>query len=1272
MAGDSTAALQCFAGAGGAPGTCAPGTFDVPVVAAAVGALDGAAGGARLGVSASLSSGTFSLTGLAPGLWTLRSSLPGFSLSPAGGLTVSVAAGSVSTAALTLAALDARLSVTVLLPPLPGGACRAASAWKSLGLAFDGADGAARTFGDATALSGPGSFETLNCSSATFFTPALPPGPVRAAALFAPGGSWAIGRALLADGTTAALTLDLTASSAAVSGALTVSGPLSIATATSAGAPFTVAASSAAGILSAAPGASFCLLGSRDPLALRTLRAELLPYDPVAGEPALRRAAGGAGSCAAPGASTAAATSFGFAAAINPDGTFAFLPGVVPGVYLLRVPGELDDKAVDGAEAVEFDQLVTVGPAGLTLAPRLGRGASVSGTLSAPSNLPPGRLFRVSLLGPGGAEAAGADVSPPPGGAAAFAFNGVADGSYQLTALDRSAPRSFAAPAVAVTVAGADVSGRVLALVPSGTLYARLSVARPLPDGTVQSVLVTAGNAGLLPPGFGALASADPAGSAAPVASRAAADGRVVDASGRLVLDGLPPGTYDVSFAAPSDSAALSAGALALAPARVSGVSVAAGQAVDLGLVTLFSGTFVAGRVVDAASGVPLAGLQVSARSSASAGAALGSAAAALTAATDASGRYLLRGLDPTRRWYDVTAAPRGSLGAGSPPPPYAPRRALGVDVSSGATLDFALTPAPATITGRIASFNGAPLMASPGPGRPASPGAALFLQTAGVPPSDDPLADLSYQTNPDGTFAIPAIAPGAYRLTASALGQGSAARAVVVTSSTAALGVVTLGSGGTLTGAVRLPDGTAPSVSEVAAIAAIAPDSSDFLYAALTLDPTGRRVSGYAVGGMTPGKTYRLVVSGPGGSIYVPPEASSVVLASSADARALDLTLRPTAGPISLRSTRSGNRWALTILFPRPVRALTTADSDPTRLLSTAAATGVLSGAALAADRQTLTAYYDPGFGETSAVFLASAALAATDWSSSNPAARQLVASATAAVRLSGDGLTQASIPNGLGGALTFDGDAGRVVLPRGAFNVDAGSAVAVSFARSAAASAFAALAPPSSVASALYDVSLPAGVPTGLARPAELTLAYSTSVANPSTLNLYWYNPAAGSYVLQPDVLGGAPVVDPVARTVTVRVNHFSTYVLLNSAAGAIGGSPFAGGELDAYNFPNPFDLSVKTVTTIHGGGTPTIRGTLVRVSVPPGLSGAGVFKVFDITGRLLRTLDMGSFAGGQVYYQNWDGRNDYGRDVASGLYLGAVEVGGHRKVFKMAVLK
>jgi hypothetical protein len=185
-------------------------------------------------------------------------------------------------------------------------------------------------------------------------------------------------------------------------------------------------------------------------------------------------------------------------------------------------------------------------------------------------------------------------------------------------------------------------------------------------------------------------------------------------------------------------------------------------------------------------------------------------------------------------------------------------------------------------------------------------------------------------------------------------------------------------------------------------------------------------------------------------------------------------------------------------------------------------------------------------------------------------------------------------------------------------------------------------------------------------------MTLSYTTATANPATLNLYWYNPASNSYVLQPDALGGAPLVDPIARTVTVRVPHFSTFVLLDASAGVIGGAAFSGAQLEAYNFPNPFDLQAKTVTTIHGAGTQGVRGTMVRVSLPADLSGSGTFRVFDATGRLIRSIALGALSGGQTYYQGWDGTNDSGRDVASGLYIGVVEVGGKRKTFKMAVIK
>ncbi len=268
-------------------------------------------------------------------------------------------------------------------------------------------------------------------------------------------------------------------------------------------------------------------------------------------------------------------------------------------------------------------------------------------------------------------------------------------------------------------------------------------------------------------------------------------------------------------------------------------------------------------------------------------------------------------------------------------------------------------------------------------------------------------------------------------------------------------------------------------------------------------------------------------------------------------------------------------------------------------------------------------------------------------------------------------DGQHRAVVANALGGALSAGGGPGRVLLPRGAFGVDASSSVAVTFTRSTWNVAGAA--PPTGVsaASPFFDIALPAGVGTTLTRPAQLVLPYADGL-DPATLNLYWYNPGSGQYVLSPDSLGQAPVVDAAARTYQINVGHFSTFVLLPAGAGVIGGTPFSGGALEAYAFPNPFDLRAKTVTTIHGGGSPSIRGTMLRIAVPPGLTGAGSVKIFDVAGRLVRELDLGTLSAGVSYYRDWDGRNSAGADVASGAYIAVVKVGAKTKTLKLAVLK
>jgi len=57
--------------------------------------------------------------------------------------------------------------------------------------------------------------------------------------------------------------------------------------------------------------------------------------------------------------------------------------------------------------------------------------------------------------------------------------------------------------------------------------------------------------------------------------------------------------------------------------------------------------------------------------------------------------------------------------------------------------------------------------------------------------------------------------------------------------------------------------------------------------------------------------------------------------------------------------------------------------------------------------------------------------------------------------------------------------------------------------------------------------------------------------------------------------------------------------------------------------------------------------------------------------VTGALVRTLVDGEMGAGR-YQAPWDGRNDRGRQTASGVYLYRLEAPGRAAVRKMIVLR
>ena len=108
-------------------------------------------------------------------------------------------------------------------------------------------------------------------------------------------------------------------------------------------------------------------------------------------------------------------------------------------------------------------------------------------------------------------------------------------------------------------------------------------------------------------------------------------------------------------------------------------------------------------------------------------------------------------------------------------------------------------------------------------------------------------------------------------------------------------------------------------------------------------------------------------------------------------------------------------------------------------------------------------------------------------------------------------------------------------------------------------------------------------------------------------------------------------------------------STYV--NSATAVDDGLPtrFALGEA----YPNPFNPS-----------------TTVRFAVPA--AGGDVrLAIFDIRGRLVRTLVRGHRDGG-MHTAVWNGTDDKGARVSSGMYFVILETGGGVQTRKISLLK
>jgi len=1253
-----------------------------------------------LSTSSTSTSSTFSLSGVLPGEWQLSMAPLYFDKVPAGPTRVVVTSTYAPVVALSQVESPARARIDVRLPPLSGGLCRSSAGFESLGF-YAGAPGrSSRASAAITDLDGQsGASATYHCSSMTFLSPPYAlaglAAPYRFSFAYGPSGQMKSFAVPLRAGATVEVVADLSGATVAVTGTLTLSGAVQFARGS-----YSVSVSSVGGLLAYSTSSAWCLLSSSQPKTLSSLRMELVPLNPDGTRPG--SLVPYAGSCRSYEVSADAAGRtpplLAYVSSVSVDGSFRF-DGVAPGVYLLRNSRDIDGSAANGEELADASSVVRVDSA-TQVSVRVGDGSAVAGRIWLPAESQEGRPVLVSLKDASSATLRSVVLGFPGGRYAAYAFDRLADGRYTVSAEDAGFPKAFAARPLKVEVAGADLGGQDLFLARSGAIKGRIAVEALRPDGSVESRLVSAADRSLLPKGLRLFAVADPwveGGFYEAAGDGAAGDPAsvAIDGEGQFNITGILPGVYALQAQPPASPEGL---APVLVGEALGGVQVVSGLSTEAGTLRLRSAVSLSGRVADE-DGQGLADVLLVARPAVRSSGQTSGLRGHPSARTDAEGAFVLSGLDPGVQGYDVTAADRGDLvRPGDAVPAFEQKSALFVSPRSTTTLLFQLARAPYSVSGRVVGKAGAALQAPVGDG--SLTGAAVFVLKQGDIPVKSPLGDLVVLTDERGDFTVSNLSAGVYKLSVSALDHALLSRVVLVSTS-AALGSLNLDWGAGLSGAILRSDGAAPSEDEVVDVFAATPDLEEVIPGTLVRDPNTRTVVGYRLSGFRQNVGYRVLLMGRDGQLASPSEASYVLFTSSLQARQLDLALRIPRPTLQAKSKRSGQGFLIDVIASSPLRARSAQDDELASFLTTASARGSLSAFEMSSDRRRVSALYQPGVGESSFTLRFTAFSSLRD---PDAAGGEFLHSSTLAFYQGLDGLNRNNVNNLTGGAMALDSDPGRLTFPKGAFAVDASSTVEVSFqsanenlaarrvqaaglsAHAAAlkslrfgASAYpsdilkamAATPPEMTPLSAFYDVLLPLGMRTALARPVELSVHYSTGV-DPASLNVYWYNPAANAYILQQDVTGAAPTIDPVNRTLTIRVNHFSTFVLFDTNVAVISGNAFSGGGIDAFCFPNPFDLNVKTVTPTHGAPAQEVRGTMVRFALPPDVGGEGRLNIFNVAGERVRSISLGNLAGGRYYYQGWDGRSDSGRDVASGVYLGQVKVGGAFKFFKMALIK
>jgi len=1006
---------------------------------------------------------------------------------------------------------------------------------------------------------------------------------------------------------------------------------------------------------------------------------------------------------------------------IQPDGTYS-IPNLSPGLWEIDVYPYFDNSQTPDAASQQQFITVTSGNIGNVNFALTG-GNSVSGTVSLPSGITDFRLFNVQILDAQGNTIQttplqlGAAATPAP--SVTYQFNNLAAGQYALlvqdpgtydSTLNQNVIKYVAAP-VQFTINGANVTGVNVAMGNAARITGTLGIQTVSATGTTSLTVITPNNTNLLPSNFMISAQADPwvPGGSQSAAFNPGGSGPAIDSNNHFTISGLVPGTYDVVFQQNSYGLSVqAAGGTNLASYTQGSVAVTAGQTVDLGVITLLPGISISGNIVDS-SGNPLSNIVVRATPSASQ-----HGQNSIQVTSDAQGNFTLTGLSSNIKTYDIVVAPRPGPGDSTPPVAWSQVSRTAVDITQtpAPTLNFTLVSASAQFTGKVMTVDGGSL-SYPDGDQVGFPSAAVYLHLEGSTSDDNPLG-MENATALDGSFVIADLVAGVYDITVESLGY-QPYRVLGVSlakGGSQSLGTITLQRGAELDATLAKPDGTLVNTGQVQTAVGVSADLTSIIFGQVTKDATtGNILSLKFSGFQVSPQTYNILLFDNQNNITTPPEGRALVFDSSTTilSRALTYEASPPFAFIDAKRAGSiGSAVNLTYYFSRPLRN-NGGDQDPSLWFSVTSGHGNLSSFQVSGDRAQLSVLYNPAVGEQNATIAFSAHTVDIDPSTGI----EFVISKTVTLLLGQKATTESNINSALGGSVSLatSNDPTNVFIPgntllnsdgsaadaTSAFSVtltatdDINSVASVSAAagaaRSAAYTSLLSYGPMAFVSeayqamnvaradatvnplSSFYSILLPAGLSHSLNQTAFLTLNYD-STADPTQINVYYFD--GTKYLIQ----NNNRTVDSVNHTITVGVSHFSTFVVLQNSSPVIvvSGGIGTGADIDVFNFPNPFDLQTKTESLTHGGsqGALSTDGTVIRYFIPAAKVGIATIRIYDVVGEKVRTISLGTPTADSYGYVAWDGRNDAGNKVASGVYIGILDVGGTKKFWKMAVIK